>query len=573
MTAHALVRERGAGWHRAVMNRPDRHNSLTPELVDALFEALQDCEEDAAARAFIIEGAGGYFSSGMDLAAAAGGPGARGAGGDAFVRLLKRMTTSSVVVASVVDGTASGGGVGLAAASDFVFATPRSQFSLPELLWGLLPCVVAPFLIRRVGFQACQRMTLLTSPIGAELALRYGLVDAIDEAALPRLLQRLQSVAPEGIGKAKRYLSRLWILDDAMLNVALDELDQLLAAPEVADRLRGFAEHARYPWEKPAERAVASLPARTMATAKRAWLFPGQGTQRRGMGREVLDLYPGLVATADDILGYSIRSLCLDDPDDRLSKTQFCQPALYVVNALTFLERRRREEWPDIMAGHSLGEYSALFAAGAFDFVTGLRIVQRRGELMAQATAGAMLAVIGPRLEELTTLINELGLHDLDVANYNLPTQTVMSGSEVSIDGLAETIVGRELGRAVHMHIGGAFHGRLAAPAARAFDAELHQYDLRDPVVPTISNVTARPYAPGTVREVLGKQMSCPVRWVETMAYLRSQGVTEARQIGPGRVLDGLWERFEPGASDAQGLDHGIERGDSGLPSNTWVSQ
>jgi|GEM_PF-235399 len=553
MTSPYLVRECGADWHRVVMKRPEQHNSLTPELVDSLLGALEDCEQDASARAFILEGDGGFFSSGMDLAAAAGGPGARGAGGDAFLQLLKKITISPVVVVSMVDGTASGGGVGLVAASDFVFATPRSQFSLPEALWGLLPCVVAPFLIRRVGFQVCQRMTLLTLPIDAELALRYGLVDAIDDAALPRLLQRLRSVAPESIGKAKRYLNRLWIVDEPMLNGALDELDSLLAAPEVAHRLREFAEHNRYPWEKraapeqkPAAPAVANGPAGTTGTGKRAWLFPGQGTQRRGMGREVLDLYPGLVETADDILGYSIRSLCLDDPDDWLAKTEYCQPALYVVNALMFLERRRREPWPDILAGHSLGEYSALFAAGAFDFETGLRIVRRRGQLMAEVRGGAMLAVIGPTVEQLTALVDELGLHELDVANYNGPTQTVMSGPEPAIAALAEAINSRELGRAVHMYIGGAFHSRLGEPAARAFEAELGQYDLRDPVVPTISNVTARPYAPGTLRELLGRQMRHSVRWSETMAYLRSQGVNEARQVGPGRVLDGLWERFDP---------------------------
>jgi polyketide biosynthesis enoyl-CoA hydratase PksH len=251
MTAPALICERGAGWHRAVMNRPEQHNSLTPELIDALLAALDACEQDSSARAFILEGNGGYFSSGMDLTAAASGPGARGAGGEAFLRLLKRFTTSQVVVVSNVDGKASGGGVGLAAASDFVFATPRSQFSLPEVLWGLLPCAVAPFLIRRVGFQVCQRMTLSTLPVRAEMALTYGLVDAIDDGALGKLLQRLRSIAPESTGKAKRYLSRLWIINDAMLDCALDELDALLASSEVSQRLREFAEHNRYPWEKP----------------------------------------------------------------------------------------------------------------------------------------------------------------------------------------------------------------------------------------------------------------------------------------------------------------------------------
>lgn len=249
-----LVCERNHDCHRVVIKRPEHQNSLTPEVISGLLDALESCERDSSARAFVIEGEGGYFSSGMDLVSAAEGGGARGAGGSAFLHLLDRFTTASVVVVSVVDGKASGGGVGLAAASDFAFATPQSQFSLPELLWGLLPCAVAPFLIRRVGFQVCQRMTLSTLPMDAHQALACGLVDAVDEAALPRLLQRLRAVAPESIGKAKRYLRRLWIVDEAMLETALDQLDEVLAAPEVARRLREFAEHNRYPWEKVPDR-------------------------------------------------------------------------------------------------------------------------------------------------------------------------------------------------------------------------------------------------------------------------------------------------------------------------------
>ncbi len=245
--------ERGQGWHRATLNAGDNQNKLTPEIVEGLWAALLACEADGAARAFLIEGSGGYFSNGMDLVAAAEGGGAGdgtgGPGGRRFMDLLQRLTTSSVVVISIVDGKASGGGVGLAAASDFVFATPRSQFSLPEILWGLLPCVVAPFLIRRVGVQVCQRLTLSSLPIDAVAAHAAGLVDSTDERALPQLLQRLRMVAPEAIGKAKRYLNGLWIINEPMRNFALQELDSLLAAPEVCQRLTDFAQHQRYPWE------------------------------------------------------------------------------------------------------------------------------------------------------------------------------------------------------------------------------------------------------------------------------------------------------------------------------------
>lgn len=281
----------------------------------------------------------------------------------------------------------------------------------------------------------------------------------------------------------------------------------------------------------------------------RAWLFPGQGTQRRGMGAAVFDLYPGLVERADRILGYSLRELCLEDPDGRLGSTEYCQPALFVVNALLFLELRRRQPWPAFIAGHSLGEFSALFAAGSFDFDTGVRIVRERARCMATAArSGAMLAVIGLQLNQLQDLVAELGLAGLDVANYNLPTQTVMAGPDLEIAALDQALLARQLARTVHLHVGGAFHSRYAAKAAAAFHAALSQFELHDPKLPTVSSVTGRPYQPGTVRTILEGQILGPVRWLDTMQFLHGQGVTEARQIGPGRVLDGLWERFEPAA-------------------------
>ncbi|MEO0443727.1 MAG: ACP S-malonyltransferase [Pseudomonadota bacterium] len=279
---------------------------------------------------------------------------------------------------------------------------------------------------------------------------------------------------------------------------------------------------------------------------KTAWLFPGQGTQRRGMGAEVFDLYPGLIKKADGVLGYSIRELCLEDPDNKLGSTHYCQPAMFVVGALLFLQKCRNEPWPDFFVGHSLGEYNALFAAGVFDFEEGVSLVKRRGELMSEAGTGLMLAVIGPEVDSLMALILELNLPELDVANYNLPTQTVLSGPDKAIDKIAEAIEKRQLGRAVYLHVGGAFHSSYAESVAQKFDKTLDRYHFSDPVIPTLSNVTAKPYEAGTVRNLLGKQICSSVRWVEIMDYLHSQGVSHACQIGPGRVLDGLWERYQP---------------------------
>jgi len=246
-----IITEKNNHWHRAILNNEGEQNKLTPHLVASLSAALEACERDAGATAFIIEGRGEYFCNGMDLVAASKGDAVRGAGGDDFIRLLKKMTRSSVVVIARVDGKAAGGGVGLMAACDFVFASERSQFSLPEILWGLVPCTIAPFLIRRMGYGPCQSMTLSTLPLDGIKAREYGLVDSLEEQALQKLLHRLRVVAPEAIGRAKQYLSRLWPLDDATLDFALNELELILASPEVKKRLDDFAETRRYPWENP----------------------------------------------------------------------------------------------------------------------------------------------------------------------------------------------------------------------------------------------------------------------------------------------------------------------------------
>jgi len=275
------------------------------------------------------------------------------------------------------------------------------------------------------------------------------------------------------------------------------------------------------------------------------------------MGAELFPLYPGLVKKADDILGYSLEELCLEDPDNLLGSAEYCQPALFVVNGLMFLHKRRREKWPDFIAGHSLGEFSALFAAGAFDFETGLSMVKERARCMATAGTGSMLAVIGPKISILEEMILDLDLKGLDVANYNLPTQTVLSGPDTEIIRIDEEIQRRDMGRSVHLHVGGAFHSRYAKSAAAAFQQALKQFELNDPFLSVISSVTARPYKKGEIRNLLEQQILKPVRWVETMLYLHQQGTGDAQQIGPGRVLDGLWERFVPDEVAAENLHQG----------------
>jgi trans-AT polyketide synthase/acyltransferase/oxidoreductase domain-containing protein len=262
------------------------------------------------------------------------------------------------------------------------------------------------------------------------------------------------------------------------------------------------------------------------------WVFPGQGSQRKGMGTGVLERYPDLCARADEILGYSVAELC-DDPV-RLRETRYVQPALFTVNALSFLARKDAGGRPDYLAGHSLGEYAALFAAGCFDFETGLGLVKRRGELMSAAPGGTMAAVLGAEPERLEELLEGTGV---DIANYNSPEQVVLAGPKEELDSLSRGAPGKW----VPLSVSVPSHSRYMEPAAAAFAEALDGVRIAEPQVPVISNVTGRPYEAGEAAELLRRQICNPVRWVDGLCYLMSQGVRDLEEIGPGDVLTKLW--------------------------------
>ncbi|RCG27073.1 [acyl-carrier-protein] S-malonyltransferase [Sphaerisporangium album] len=265
------------------------------------------------------------------------------------------------------------------------------------------------------------------------------------------------------------------------------------------------------------------------------WVFPGQGSHRRGMGG-VLDRYPALCARADEILGYSIRELC--DDTRRLRDTRYVQPALYTVDALSYLARREEGGGPDYLAGHSLGEYAALFAAGCFDFETGLRLVRRRGELMGEATGGTMTAVLGVPRERLEELLDGTGV---DVANDNSPEQVVIAGPKDALASAAGAV--QEIGgKCVPLNVRTAFHSRYMRDAADAFAGALEEVRFAEPEVPVIANVTGRPHVAGAMAEALRRQIDGPVRWLDGMRYLLARGVDELEEIGPGDVLTKLWD-------------------------------
>ncbi|MGY0408678.1 MAG: acyltransferase domain-containing protein, partial [Polaribacter sp.] len=183
-------------------------------------------------------------------------------------------------------------------------------------------------------------------------------------------------------------------------------------------------------------------------------LFPGQGSQYRGMGKELFKKYSKEVQKASEILGYDLEELCVKDSKRQLAKTEFTQPALYVVN---YMQYRELGITPDFVIGHSLGEYNALLAAGVFDFITGLRLVKKRGELMAAASGGSMAAVLGLQIEELKESLHEGGYHDLDIANYNTPTQTVISGPKDSIEKICNDFDAKKI-RIIPLFVTAPFH-------------------------------------------------------------------------------------------------------------------
>jgi malonyl CoA-acyl carrier protein transacylase len=277
------------------------------------------------------------------------------------------------------------------------------------------------------------------------------------------------------------------------------------------------------------------------------YVFPGQGSQVKGMGGSVFDEFRQLTSEADEILGYSIRELCLEDANLKLSQTQYTQPALYIVNALSYLSRIEKEgKKPNYVAGHSLGEYNALFAAGAFDFVTGLKLVKKRGELMSGATGGGMAAVIGLNAEQIAYVLAQNNLQSIDIANYNSPTQIVISGLKIDIERaqpIFEKISDVQL--FIILKTSGAFHSRYMEEARREFEVFINNFEFSQLEIPIISNVHARPYKQSEVKQNLIEQITHPVKWTESIRYLMGLGAMEFVEIGSGNVLTGLIRRIK----------------------------
>ncbi|WP_234859387.1 ACP S-malonyltransferase [Aquimarina aquimarini] len=283
---------------------------------------------------------------------------------------------------------------------------------------------------------------------------------------------------------------------------------------------------------------------------KKAFLFPGQGSQYKGMGQDLFGLFPEQVSIADDILGYSIQDLCLNDPLVKLQETEYTQPAIYVVSVLAYLKEKKEGNIPNFVAGHSLGEYSALFAAKVFDFATGLKLVQERGRLMSQARNGGMAAILGLQKEEIEQILRENGLENqITIANYNTPSQIVVSGQKEEIIQAQSIFEDVDNCRAyILLRVSGAFHSNLMKDAANSFEYYLQQFSFAEPEISVIANTTARVYK-ADVKTTLCDQITNPVQWNDTIRYMMGAGITDFYEIGPGTILTGLTTKIKSQSS------------------------
>jgi [acyl-carrier-protein] S-malonyltransferase len=285
-----------------------------------------------------------------------------------------------------------------------------------------------------------------------------------------------------------------------------------------------------------------------------AFVFPGQGSQITGMGKDVAEKYPAAGRVFDDVdaaLGYSISRLCFEGPDEELKLTQNTQPAILTVSAAihAVLEEAGATR-RDLVAGHSLGEYSAIVSVGGLTPAEAAKIVHLRGKFMQEAVpvgAGGMAALIGASVEQAQALCDEAAHEDvLSIANINAPGQIVIAGTKAGIDRAIELAKQHGIRRAVPLAVSAPFHCALMKPAEERLRPVLDDAPLKDLWVSLVSNVDASPIGTATaVRNALLRQVASPVRWVESVERMVAMGVRRFVEIGPGNVLTGQIKRID----------------------------
>ena len=289
---------------------------------------------------------------------------------------------------------------------------------------------------------------------------------------------------------------------------------------------------------------------------KQVYVFPGQGAQFSGMGKELYETNEqakALFTQADEILGFRISDVMFSGTEDELKQTNVTQPAVFIHSVVTYLTKHQSE--PDMTAGHSLGEFSALVAAGVLSFEDALRLVSRRAEAMQRAcelnpsTMAAILGLEDQKVEEVCATIT----HEVVVpANYNCPGQLVISGSIAGIDTACDLLKAAGAKRALVLPVGGAFHSPLMQLAQEDLKEAIEQTHFNDARCPVYQNVDARPYtAASEIKQNLINQLTAPVRWTQTIRHMIADGATHFTESGPGNVLQGLIKKIDRNAVTA----------------------
>jgi [acyl-carrier-protein] S-malonyltransferase len=285
-----------------------------------------------------------------------------------------------------------------------------------------------------------------------------------------------------------------------------------------------------------------------------AFVFPGQGSQHAGMGKDLAEAFPAarqIFEEADTALGFALSKLCFNGPSDQLELTENTQPAILTVSiaALRVMEREGFPK-PDFVAGHSLGEYSALVAAGSLSLTDAIKTVRARGRYMQEAVpvgVGAMAAILGADLDVIISACAEAAEGQVcSAANINSPNQVVIAGDSAAVDRAIELLKKRGARRVMKLKVSAPFHCALMQPAQERLAVDLKEILFQDVGAPIVTNVDARAISSGAeARDALVRQVSQPVRWLESVEFLISQGVQSLVEIGPGKVLSGLVRQID----------------------------